>query len=425
MSTISLFPELLHHIFYYATLTTSTLPSSLVSSEPTSVHPFEYTVSQQDARTMGLFTRRSLNETSRFFHSLVQEYVLEDVILKSVEAVNEFAEFVLHNRTGWWVRTLKVSFAPQWLRSTIHPTHAEGLARILTACPRLVVYEDALLSSSGGVATNVLAALVTKDSLRAIGWTGEAYPSTTDIQTLFEALPNLNILHLQGCNPGVRTGRSPPPLAPMPIHIPSLQSLTLRLAEVRGADIFPLLTAAILPSLAHLSLVGTFYFGGSVAANTAALRQFFKIHGPQLESLDIRDDGRFTPAGPLVEFLAKCTRLKEIIYPVSWTPPLCAMDKVETVGLRTIAPDLLLACSETGQAARVALEYLDAHLDVLIGGLFPRLKTIRFLDQEMLGGYSQLKALSPQAEGYLAAFHRQCAKYGITTVDSRGIAFCL
>ncbi|KAG8689853.1 hypothetical protein FRC11_000215 [Ceratobasidium sp. 423] len=419
MSTTPLLPEeILCHIFYFATLIVPALPLLSVSSEPS---PFEHTSSQQEARALGLSTRRNLNATSRLFHSLVEEYILENIILKSVESVNSFADFVSHEHLGRWVRTLKISFASQWTGSTVRPAHAAGIARILASCPRLVVYEDALQSGAGGVAADVLAALTTCESLRAVGWTGEAYPSTNDIRTLLDALPDLDTLYLRGCNPGVRTDRSlPPPATPVPVNMPSLKSLTLRLAEIRGADTFPLLTTANNPSLTHLTLMGTFHFGGNVAANTAALRQFFEIHGPQLESLDIRDDERFAPAGPLVEFLEKCTKLREIVYPVSWTPPLCAMDKVETVGLRTVAPDLLAASFETGQAGRVALEYLDAHLDVLVGGSFPKLKTIRFLDDEMIGGYSAPQNIPPQAENYLTMFSQRCSKLGIKTVDSRG-----
>lgn len=429
MSTITLLPgEILRHVFYFATSTAPTQPFSLSPSAVAQVQSFEYTTPQRDARAIGLSTRRNLNKTSKLFHSLVEEFVFEDVLLSSVESVNKFAELVSRDRVGWWVRKLKISFASQWSGSTIRPAHASGVARILASCPRIVVYEDALLSGAGGVAADVLAALTARDSLRAIGWTGDAFPSTTDLRTLVESLPSLDTLHLHGCNPGVRTDRSlPPPPTPTPANIPSLQSLSLRLPEIRGADMFPLLTTAAVPSLTHLTLVGTFHFGGTVAANTAALRQFFEIHGPQLVSLDVRDDGRFSPAGPLVEFLERCTKLKEITYPVSWTPPLCAMSEVETVGLRTIAPDLLLSASlETGQAARVALEYLGAHLDMLVGGSFPKLRTIRFLDDEILGGYSQLKGLlSPRALSYLTGFHAQCASLGITTLDSRGVAFRL
>ncbi|KAJ1308489.1 hypothetical protein OPQ81_004193 [Rhizoctonia solani] len=383
--------------------------------------PFEHTSSEKAAQFLGLSTRRHLNTTSRLFHTLVQEFVLENITLKSVESVNSFAEFISHEHLGRWVLTLKISFASQWTASTVRPAHANDLVRILASCPRLVVYEDALQSGAGGVAVDVLAALATRQSLRAIGWTGEAYPSSTDIRTLVEALPNLDTLHLRGCNPGVRTDRSlPPPPTPVPVNIPSLKSLTLRLAEIRGADTLPLITTANIPSLTHVTLMGTFHFGGNVAANTAALRQFFEIHGPQLESLDIRDDERFAPAGPLVEFLEKCKKLREVVYPVSWTPPLSAMDKVETVGLRTVAPDLLAASFETGQAGRVALEYLDAHLEVLVDGSFPKLRTIRFLDDEMIGGYSPPSSVSPQAENYLMMFSQRCSKLGIKIVDSRG-----
>ncbi|KDN48120.1 hypothetical protein RSAG8_03136, partial [Rhizoctonia solani AG-8 WAC10335] len=397
MSVASHLPEeILCHIFYFATLIVPVLP---LLSDPSEPSPFEHTSSQKQARALGLSTRRSLNATSRLFHSLVEEFVLENIILSSVESVDNFADFISHEHLGRWVRTLKISFATQWSGSTVRPAHANGIGRILASCTRLVVYEDALQSGAGGVATDVLAALATCESLRAVGWTGEAYPSTTDIRTLVRALPNLDNLYLRGCNPGTRTDRSlPPPPTPVPAAMHSLKSLTLRLAEIRGADTFPLLTTADLPLLTHLTLIGTFHFGGNVPANTAALRQFFEIHGPQLESLDIRDDERFAPAGPLVEFLEKCTKLREIVYPVSWTPPLCAMDKVETVGLRTVAPDLLTASFETGQAGRVALEYLNAHLDMLVGGSFPKLKTIRFLDDEMVGGYSLPQSMPPQAE---------------------------
>lgn len=427
MSTITLLPEeILRHVFYFATSTAPTEPLSL-APDAIQVQPFENTAPQRDARALGLSTRRNLNGTSKLFRALVEEFFFEDVVLSSVESVNQFAELASRGRVGWWVRKLKVSLASQWSGSTTRPAHANGVARILASCPRIVIYEDALLSGAGGVATDVLAALTARDSLRAIGWTGEAFPSTTDVRTLVESLPNLDTLHLHGCNPGVRTDRSlPPPPTPIPANMLSLRSLSLRLPEIRGADIFPLLTSATIPSLTHLTLVGTFHFGGNVAANTAALRQFFEIHGPQLESLDVRDDGRFSPAGPLVEFLARCTKLKEVAYPVSWTPPLCAMNEVETVGLRTVAPDLLLSASlETGQAARVALEYLGAHLDMLVGGAFPKLRTIRFLDDEMLGGYSQLNGLSPQAENYLTGFHARCVALGIDTLDSRGVAFRL
>ncbi|EUC67434.1 hypothetical protein RSOL_510910 [Rhizoctonia solani AG-3 Rhs1AP] len=410
--------EILRHIFYFATLIAPVLP---LLSDPSETNPFEHTSSQTQARALGLSTRRNLNAISRLFHSLVEEHVLEDIILASVESVNSFADFISHEHLGRWVHTLKISFATQWTGSTVRPAHAIGITRILAACTRLVVYEDALESGAGSVATDVLSALTARESLRAVGWTGEAYPSTTDVRTLVEALPNLDTLYLRGCNPGTRTDRSlPPPPTPVPAMIPCLKSLTLRLAEIRGADTFPLFITANIPALTYLTLIGTFHFGGNVAANTAALRQFFEIHGPQLESLDIRDDERFAPAGPLVEFLEKCTQLREVVYPVSWTPPLCAMDKVETVGLRTVAPDLLVASFETGQAGRVALEYLDAHLDVLVGGSFPKLKTIRFLDDEMVGGYSPPQSMSPLAENYLTTFSQRCSKLGIKTVDSRG-----
>ncbi|GAB1524980.1 hypothetical protein RhiTH_008136 [Rhizoctonia solani] len=410
--------EILRHIFYFATLTAPSLP---LLSDPTESSPFECTSSEQEARALGLSTRRHLNATSRLFHSLVEEYVLENITLKSVESVDSFADFVSHEHIGRWVRTLKIAFATQWTGSTVRPAHAIGVARIIASCPRLVTYEVGLLSGAGGVATDVLAALAAHESLRAIGWTGEAYPSTADVRTLVEALPNLDTLYLRGCNPGARTGRSlPAPPTPVPANIPSLKSLTLRLAEIRGADTLPLLTTADLPSLTHLTLIGTFHFGGNVTINTAALRQFFEIHGPRLKSLDIRDDERFAPVAPLAELLEKCTAVREIVYPVSWTPPLCAMDKVETVGLRTVAPDLLMASFEAGQAGRAALEYLDSHLDMLIGGSFPKLKTIRFLDDEMIGGYSASQSIPPQVENYLTTFSQRCSKLGIKTVDSRG-----
>ncbi|KAH7343953.1 hypothetical protein B0J17DRAFT_644656 [Rhizoctonia solani] len=419
MSVTPHFPEeILRQIFYFATLIVPTLP---LLSTPAESSPFEYTSSEQQARALGLSTRRNLNATSRLFHSLVEEFVIENIILKSVESLDAFADFISREHLGRWVRTLKISFATQWTGSTVRPAHANGIARILASCPRLIVYEDALQSGAGGVASDVLAALSACESLRAVGWTGEAYPSTTDVRALVGALPDLDTLHLRGCNPGTRTDRSlPPPPTPIPATMPSLKSLTLRLAEIRGADTFPLLITANLPSLTHITLIGTFHFGGNVAVNTAALRQFFEIHGPQIESLDIRDDERFAPAGPLVEFLEKCTKLREIVYPVSWTPPLCAMDKVETVGLRTVAPDLLGASFETGQAGRVALDYLDAHLDVLVGGSFPKLKTIRFLDDEMIGGYSPPQNIPPQAENYLTVFSQRCSKLGIKSIDARG-----
>ncbi|CAE6384434.1 unnamed protein product [Rhizoctonia solani] len=410
--------EILRHVFYFATLTVPSLPLLSAPSEPS---PFEYTSSEQEALALGLSTRRQLNATSRLFHSLVEEYLLENITLKSVESVDSFADFISHERLGRWVRTLKIAFATQWTSSAVRPAHATGVARIIASCPRLITYEVALLSGAGGVSSDVLAALTAHESLRSIGWTGEAYPSTADVRTLVEALPNLDTLHLRGCNPGTRTDRSlPAPPTPVPANMPSLKSLTLRLAEIRGADTLPLLTTANLPSLTHLTLIGTFHFGGNVAMNTAALRQFFEIHGSQFESLDIRDDERFAPAGPLVEFLEKCAKLKEIVYPVSWTAPLCPMDKVETVGLRTVAPDLLAASLEGGQAGRVALEYLDAHLEMLIGGSFPKLRTIRFLDDEMVGGYSPPQSIPPQVENYLTTFSQRCSKLNIKTVDSRG-----
>ncbi|KAB5594583.1 hypothetical protein CTheo_1905 [Ceratobasidium theobromae] len=424
MSTIPLLPEeISRQIFYYATLTTLALPLSSAHFGPTLAHPFEYTLLQRNARALGLATRRNLNQTSRSFHSLVEEFLLEDVTLESIESVNEFAAFISRFKTGWWVRKLKIRFATQWSGSIVRPAHANGVARILASCPRLIVYEDALFSGTGRIPSEILAGLVVQRSLRAIGWTGETYPSTTDVQTLVEALPDLDTLYLQGCNPGTRDTHLLPLPSSTPVCIPSLQSLTLRLAEIRGVDILPFLITAHIPSLTHLTLVGTFHFGGNVAANTVALREFFKIHGPQLQSLDIRDDDRFAPAGPLVEFLTCCTKLKKIIYPVSWAPPLCTMGKVETVGLRTVTPDLLSACFESGQVAHVALEYLDAHLEVLVDGSLPKLKTIQFLDDEMLGGYPQLEKFSPHVESYLTKFHARCAKSGITTVDSLGVSF--
>ncbi|KAG9123465.1 hypothetical protein FRC07_014909 [Ceratobasidium sp. 392] len=190
---------------------------------------------------------------------------------------------------------------------------------------------------------------------------------------------------------------------------------------MRGADIFPLLVTATIPSLTHLVLIGNVYFGGNIVVKTAALREFFDIHGPQFLSLDIRDDEHFEPVGPIVELLTKCTGLKEIIYPVSCTSPLCGMDEVERVGLRGVIPDLL-SRSHSIDNAQTALRYLDAHLDVLLSGGLPKLKTIQFMDAQASGGYPELKLLSPHSQIYLAAFGARCAAVGVAVVDPAAIS---
>ncbi|KAG8722826.1 hypothetical protein FRC08_007774 [Ceratobasidium sp. 394] len=421
MSTLSPLPkEILRSIFSFATSTTSAPPNHPGHSSSTA-YVFDPTAVHQTTRSLGLATRRSLNETSRLFRTLSAEFMFDDVTLKSGNSVDEFADFLSHVNAGWWVRRLKLTFPSQWA-SAHHPTHAKSLVRIISQCPRLLVFEDALLTGAGGVAPIVLSALTARDSLRAIGWTGQAYPSTGDVQTLLERLPNLETLHLQGCNPSIHPSRAgPAPPTPTSVQASTLQSLTLRLAEMRGADIFPLLVTATIPSLTHLVLVGNVYFGGNIAAKTAALREFFDIHGPQLVSLDIRDDDCFEPVGPIVELLAKCTNLKEIIYPVSCTSPLCEMDKVERVGLRGVIPDLL-SPTHSVDNAQVALRYLDAHLDVLLGGGLPKLNTIQLMDTAVLDGYPELKQLSPHSQIYLAAFGARCSAMDVRVIDAADVA---
>lgn len=411
MSTVPTLPEeVLHHIFSFAT-STSNAPYIFDSN---SVH--------QTTRHLGLATRRSLNQTSRLFRALSLRFLFNDIILKSASSVEEFAYFLSHvNHAGWWVERLKITFPSQWA-SVHNPTHAKSLARIISLCPRLVVFEDALVTGSGNVSPVVLSALTSRDSLRAIGWTGQAYPSTENVRTLLERLPNLEALHLQGCNPSAhpaRPGLAPP--TPTSVQAPALRSLTLRLAEMRGADLFPLLVTATIPSLTRLVLIGNVYFGGNIAVKTAALRELFDIHGPQLESLEIRDDECFEPVGPIVELMAKCTNLREIIYPVSCTSPLCEMDKVERVGLRAVIPDLL-SRTHSIENAQMALKYLDAHLDVLLGGGLPKLNTIQMMDSEALAGYPELRLLSPHSQIYLAAFGARCASMGVRVVDAAGAA---
>ncbi|KAG8743380.1 hypothetical protein FRC10_012184 [Ceratobasidium sp. 414] len=403
MSTLPPLPEeILRYILSFATSTIFAPPGGPGHSSNTT-HVFDSTAVHQTARSLGLATRRSLNGTSRLFRMLSAASMFDDVTLKSGNSVDEFAEFLSHVNASWWVRRLKITFPSQWA-SVRHPTHAKNLVRIISQCPRLLVFEDALLTGAGSVPPIILSALAARDSLRAIGWTGQSYPSTGDIRILLERLPNLETLHLQGCNPSIHPGRGgPAPPTPTSVQASTLQSLTLRLAEMRGADIFPLLVTATIPSLAHLVLVGNVYFGGDIAAKTAALREFFDIHGPQLVSLDIRDDNCFEPVGPVVELLAKCTNLKEITYPVSCTSPLCEMDKVEKVGLRGVIPDLL-SPTHSMENAQMALRYLDAHLDALLGGGLPKLNTIQFMDTEVLGGYPELRQLAPHSQIYLAAF---------------------
>ncbi|QRV73050.1 hypothetical protein RhiJN_01064 [Ceratobasidium sp. AG-Ba] len=409
MALLMLPEEILRHIFFLATSTTHAPHLNVFDTN----HPNQY------IRSLGLYTRRNLNQTSHLFRALSWEFLFNDVILKSANAVEEFANLLSHvNEVGWWVQRLKITFPSQW--ASIHnPTHAKSLARIITLCPRLAVFEDALLTGSGNLSSTVLSALSFRDSLRAIGWTGQAYPSTNDVRILLERLPNLETLHLQGCNPSVNVLRSGLAPTPTSIRAPALKHLTLRLAEMRAADVFPLLVNATTPSLTHLVLVGNVYFGGNIAAKTAALREFFDIHGPNLESLDIRDDECFEPVGPIVELLAKCTNLKEIIYPVSCTSPLCDMEKVECVGLRGVVPDLL-SPTHSIDNAQTALRYLDAHLDVLLSGGLPKLKTIQMMDSEVFGGYPELRRLSPHSQIYLTAFGARCAAVGVRVVDGAG-----
>ncbi|KAG9079566.1 hypothetical protein FRC06_007660, partial [Ceratobasidium sp. 370] len=403
MSALSPLPEeILRYILCIATSTT-VAPLGHPDHSHNTTYVFDSTAVYQNVRSLGLATRRSLNGTSRLFRTLSAEFMFDDVTLKSGNSVDKFADFLSHVNAGWWVRRLKITFPSQWA-SVHHPTHAKSLVRIISQCPRLLVFEDALLTGAGGVAPIVLSALTARDSLRAIGWTGQAYPSTGDLRILLERLPNLEALHLQGCNPSIHPGRgAPAPPTPTPVQASALRSLTLRLAEMRGADFFPLLVTATIPSLTHLVLVGNVYFGGNIAAKTAALREFFDIHGPQLVSLDIRDDNYFEPVGPIVELLAKCTSLKEVIYPVSCASPLCEMDKVERVGLRGVIPDLL-SPTHSVDNAQAALRYFDAHLDSLLSGGLPKLNTIQFVDTEVLGGYPELRLLSPHSQIYLAAF---------------------
>jgi hypothetical protein len=94
------------------------------------------------------------------------------------------------------------------------------------------------------------------------------------------------------------------------------------------------------------------------------------------------------------------------------------MDKVETVGLRRVVPGLLLPANADG--AQTALRYLDAHIDTLFSDGFPKLKTIRFMDKKVLGGYPTLKELAPQVQSYLAAFGAQCSTIGIGIVGLSG-----
>lgn len=420
MSTLPLLPrEILHHICSFATSTDSLLASAY--SEEHSIYAFSLTDTQQTNRTLGLATRRVLNETSRLFHGLVREFLFEDITLKSVDSAYEFANFLSSADVAWWVRRLKIKFPSQWQDSTHRPVHAESVARIISLCPRLLTFEDALESGAGGIAPAVFAALSARASLRAIGWTGQAYPSTAEVRNLLNSLPGLEALHLEGCNP-VRSGRSlPAPATPTSIQVPALRSITLRLAEMRSADIFPILINATIPSFTNLILVGNFHFGGNVAAKQASLREFFDIHGPQILSLDIRDDDHFTPVGPLVEFLAKCDNLKEIVYPVSWTPPLCPMPKVEAVGLRTVVPELLSLATSADTVSQTVLKYIDAHFEVLLSDAFPKLKTIQFVDDGMLNGYPELKVLAPHVQDYLAVFGQRCSAKGVATVDSMGM----
>ncbi|KAF8607718.1 hypothetical protein BDV93DRAFT_519737 [Ceratobasidium sp. AG-I] len=412
MSPLPLLPEeVLRHICSFATSTDSHFASAY--SETRSNYAFGLTGAQHNNRALGLATRRALNETSRLFHSLSKEFLFEDIILTSTGSVYEFADFLASTDVAWWVRRLKIKFASQWHSSTLRPAHAEGVARIISLCPRLLAFEDALESGAGGTAPAVFAALAGKPSLRAIGWTGQAYPSTAEVRDLLDSLPELEILHLQGCNP-VRNGRLlSVPATPTSIQVPSLRSVTLHLPEMRSAGIFPILINAMVPSFTNLTLAGNFYFGGNIAAKQASLREFFEIHGPRLLSLDMRDEGQFTPVGPLDDFLAKCDSLKQISYPVAWTPPLSPMPKVETVGLRTITQEL--------EVPQTALKCIDAHFEVLLSAAFPKLKTIQFLDDGMLQGYPELKDLAPHVREYLAMFSQRCSAKGIATIDSMGM----
>lgn len=158
MSALPLLPEeVLYHICSFATSTDSCIASA--DSEKHSNYAFGLTSAQHNNRALGLATRRALNGTSRLFRSVMKEFLFEDITLKSTDSAYEFANFLASVDVAWWVRRLKIKFPSQWHGSTHRPVHAEGVARIISLCPRLLAFEDALESGAGGTAPAVFAAL--------------------------------------------------------------------------------------------------------------------------------------------------------------------------------------------------------------------------------------------------------------------------
>jgi hypothetical protein len=66
--------------------------------------------------------------------------------------------------------------------------------------------------------------------------------------------------------------------------------------------------------------------------------------------------------------------------------------------------------------AQTALRYLDAHMDILLNGGFPKLKPVRFMNDGVLEGHPELKQLAPQTQSYLATFGAWCSAMSITSV---------